>query len=460
MVKRVIFSLSLGLAGGVVLSKLLKAKRKAKIAAQDPGLRNWAGNLIYSTNQVHYLASLKEVKTIVRNCQKVRALGSRHSFNQIADSGENLISLQMMASVVYLDKAANTVTVEAGMRYGELTEILEKHGYAIHNMASLPHITVVGACATATHGSGIHNGNLATSVSAIQLVNAAGELVTMSRQKDGDQFNGAVVSLGGLGVVTKITLDLVPTFKMTQVVYRNVPMRALQDHFVEIMSKGYSVSLFTHWENQNINQVWVKSKVEEGVPTVIEPELFGAKLATQKLHPIEDQSPENTTDQLGETGEWYERLPHFKMGFKPSAGAELQSEYFVAIEHAYEAIMAIEALHEKITPHLFVSEIRTIKADELWLSPQYKQTTVAFHFTWKQDEEVVMQLLPLIEEKLAPFNPRPHWGKLFTMAPEVIQAQYEKMEDFRQLLRQHDPEGKFRNEFMDKYIFSNEKKPA
>ncbi len=346
------------------------------------------------------------------------------------------------------------------MRYGEISIIIHDSGYAVPNMASLPHITVIGACATATHGSGIQNGNLATSISAIEFVNAAGELVTMSRQKDGELFNGAVVSLGGLGVVTKITLDLVPSFKMTQVVYRNLPMRALQDHFVEIMSKGYSVSLFTHWENQNINQVWVKSKVEEGVSTVIEPELFGAKLATQKLHPIEDQSPENTTDQLGEVGEWYERLPHFKMGFKPSAGAELQSEYFVAIEYAYEAMMAIESLHEKITPHLFVSEIRTIKADELWLSPQYKQTTVAFHFTWKQDEEVVMQLLPLIEEKLAPFKPRPHWGKLFTMAPEVIQAQYEKMEDFRQLLRQHDPEGKFRNEFMDKYIFSNEEKSA
>ncbi|MBC3538835.1 FAD-binding protein [Rufibacter sediminis] len=422
----------------------LKSKKKQK---------NWAGNLTYSTEAVTYPSTVPEVQKLVKSCVRLRTLGSRHSFNRIADSKENLISLQKMDAVVSLDKEAHKVTVEAGMRYGELSSFLHENGYAVPNMASLPHITVVGACSTATHGSGIQNGNLATSVSAIEFVNAAGELVTLSREKDGEQFNGAVVALGGLGAVTKITLDLVPTFQMTQVVYRNLPMRALQDHFVEIMSKGYSVSLFTHWENQYINQVWVKSKVEEGQPATIEPELFGAKLATQKLHPIEDQSPENTTDQLGEIGEWYELLPHFKMGFKPSAGAELQSEYFVAIEHAYEAILAIESLHEKISPHLFVSEIRTIKADELWLSPQYQQTTVAFHFTWKQDEEVVLQLLPLIEEKLEPFQPRPHWGKLFTMSPAVLQSRYERMEDFRQLLLQHDPKGKFRNEFMDTYVF-------
>ncbi|RNI29135.1 FAD-binding protein [Rufibacter latericius] len=447
---------ALVLSGGALLLRSITRKFKASASTKPhTRLKNWAGNLTYSTDKVHYPSTLQEVQGIVRGCSKLRALGSRHSFNYIADNRENLVSLQNMDALISLDKAAQTVTVESGMRYGELAPFLDANGYALPNLASLPHITVVGACTTATHGSGIQNGNLATSVVAIEFVNASGELVTMSRQEDGELFNGAVVALGGLGIVTKITLDLVPSFKMTQFVYRNLPMGALKDHFVEIISKGYSVSLFTHWENQNINQVWIKCKAEKGVLSYIEPELFGAKVATQKLHPIESQSPENTTDQLGEIGEWYERLPHFKMGFKPSAGAELQSEYFVAIEHAYDAIMAIESLHEKISPHLFVSEIRTIKADELWLSPQFKQTTVAFHFTWKQDEEVVLQLLPLIEEKLAPFNARPHWGKLFTMEPKVLQVQYERMEDFRQLLLQHDPEGKFRNEFMEKYVFGN-----
>ncbi|WP_210489337.1 FAD-binding protein [Rufibacter aurantiacus] len=413
---------------------------------------NWAGNLTYSTSQVHYPASVEEVQAIVRSGQKVRALGSRHSFNQIADSGGNLISLQLMASIVFLDKAAHTVTVEGGMRYGELAPFLQENGYALPNLASLPHITVVGACATATHGSGIQNGNLSTAVSAIEFVNAEGEVVTLSREKDGEVFNGAVVGLGGLGVVTKITLDLQPAFTMQQVVYRNLSIQVLKDRFLEIQAKGYSVSLFTDWRNQNINEVWIKSRVEDGVSN-IEPELFGATLATENMHPIESESAVNTTEQLGVPGPWYDRLPHFKMGFKPSAGKELQSEYFVPVEHAYEAMMALVQIKDKISPHVFISEIRTIKADDLWMSPQYKKTTVAFHTTWKQDIKVVMELLHLMEAQLAPFNPIPHWGKLFTMAPEVVQARYERLEDFRQLLHQHDPEGKFRNEFLQKYIY-------
>lgn len=453
MDKKVWVPFSLALAGGVVLVKYLASKRKP--GKVRPPI-NWAGNLTYCTDKVHYPTTVEQVQTIIRQPERFRALGSKHSFNTIADSKENLISLQNMSRIVSLDQEANTVTVEGGMRYGELAVFLHENGYAVPNMASLPHITVVGACSTATHGSGIQNGNLATSVAAVEFVNAAGELVSMSRQKDGEVFNGAVVALGALGVVTKITLDLVPSFQMTQVVYRNMPMQVLKDNLMEVMSKGYSVSLFTNWKNLNINQVWIKDKTEGEETSNPDAELFGAKLATQKMHPIDDQSAENATDQLGVPGYWFERLPHFKMGFKPSAGAELQSEYFVPLEHGYEAMMAIASLQEKLTPHLFISEIRAIKADELWLSPQYQQTTIAFHFTWKQEVEAVMALLPLIEEQLAPFNPRPHWGKLFTMAPAVLQSRYEKLAAFKQLLQQHDPEGKFRNDFLHQYLYSAE----
>jgi len=185
------------------------------------------------------------------------------------------------------------------------------------------------------------------------------------------------------------------------------------------------------------------------------PELFGASLATKNMHPIEDQSAENCTEQMGVTGLWYERMPHFKMGFKPSAGKELQSEYFVPIEHAYEAMMAMEKLHEKITPHLFISEIRTIREDDLWMSPCYKKTCVALHTTWKQETEIVMNLLPQIEEQLAPFNARPHWAKLFTLAPPVLQSRIEKLSDFKQLVNQYDPNGKFRNDFLNKNLYSS-----
>jgi alditol oxidase len=412
---------------------------------------NWAGNLTYSTDNLHTPKTVSELQEIIKKYKKVRGLGTKHCFNKIADSTENQISTAEFNKIISLDKTKNTVTVEAGIKYGELCKYLDDNGYALHNLASLPHISVAGACATSTHGSGIKNGSLATAVSALELVNGKGEVVNLSREKDGDEFLAAVVSLGALGIVTQMTLDLQPTFKMKQVVYQNLPMAELEKNFEAIMSSGYSVSLFTDWTNKNVSEVWVKSKVED--LKEIAPEFYGAKLATKNLHPIEALDPVNCTDQMGVEGPWYERMPHFKMGFTPSSGKELQSEFFVAFENAYAGLMAIEKLHEKVSPHLLITEVRAIAADDLWMSPFYKKTCVAFHFTWKQEIPEVMQLLPLIEEALAPFSPRPHWGKIFTLKPSVLQSRIEKLTDFKALMQKHDPDGKFRNEFIDTNLF-------
>ena len=314
MDKRTFLKTSTALVAGSMLSRLV-----ACTPNQEP-LKNWAGNLEYSTGNVHYPTTVEQVQEIVRRCSKLRGLGSRHSFNKIADSTENQISSKELNKIVSLDKLANKVTVEAGMKYGELCQHLHENGYALHNLASLPHISIAGSIATATHGSGVRNGNLATGVSAIEFVNAAGDLVSLSK-KDGDSFYGAVVGLGAIGLVTKVTLELQPTFNMQQVVYRNLPMAELEKNFMAIMSSGYSVSLFTDWRNRNINEVWIKSRIEEGsAPVEAPPEFYGAKLATQNMHPVEDQSAENCTEQMGVPGPWYERMPHFKMGFTPSTG--------------------------------------------------------------------------------------------------------------------------------------------
>ena len=454
MDKRTFLKTASVLTGGIILSDMIACNSPAKQpATSNEHLSNWAGNLTYSTGNVHYPKTVEEVQDIVKKCDKLRALGSRHAFNTIADSTENQVSLKEMNKVVSLDKTANRVTVEAGTRYGDIAPYLDENGYALANLASLPHITVTGACATATHGSGIKNGNLSTSVAAIEFVNAAGDLVTLSKEKDGDKFYGAVVNLGAIGVITKITLDLIPTFKMTQVVYLNLSMSELKNNFNNIENMGYSVSLFTDWKNKNINEVWIKSRITGDTPAPVPPELFGAKLATKNVHPIETESAENVTDQMNIPGPWYERMPHFKMGFKPSAGKELQAEYFVPAENAYDAIMAVEQLNEKISPHLFITEIRTIHEDEFWMSPCHKQTSVAIHFTLKQETEEVMKLLPLIEEKLTPFNVKPHWAKLFTLQPSVLQSRYERLGDFKQLIAEYDPKGKFQNEFITKNLF-------
>jgi alditol oxidase len=418
-------------------------------------LKNWAGNLDYSTDRLYAATSLEQVQDYVKKESKLKVLGTRHCFNNIADSKDGFLSLKPMNKVVALDPAKHTVTVGAGITYGQLCPYLDSKGFALHNLASLPHISVAGACSTATHGSGEKNGNLATAASGLEMVTASGDVVNLSRERDKGTFPGAVVGLGALGVVTKVTLDIQPAFLMRQYVYENLPLIQLKDHFDAIESSGYSVSLFTDWQKQRLNEVWIKSRVEEGQAFHATPEFFGATLATRNLHPIAELSAENCTEQMGVPGPWYERLPHFRMGFTPSAGTELQSEYFVPRQHAVEAILAVERLREQVSPHLLISEIRAIAADELWLSPCYEQACVTIHFTWKQDWPAVSKLLPVIEKELAPFRARPHWGKLFTTSPVELKDIYKKMPEFIELSRKYDPRGKFRNEYLNKNIFGS-----
>jgi xylitol oxidase len=156
---------------------------------------------------------------------------------------------------------------------------------------------------------------------------------------------------------------------------------------------------------------------------------------------------------MGIPGSWHERLPHFRMAFTPSHGEELQSEFFVPRTNAVEAFSRIRALRDQITPHLLISEIRTIAADDLWMSPCYQQACVALHFTWKQHWPEVEKLLPLIESALIPLGARPHWGKLFSISAEHLKTVYPRLPDFVRLARQYDPDGKFRNAFLDKYVY-------
>ena len=417
-------------------------------------LKNWAGNLTYSTSNVYYPKSVEEVQDIVKKCSRLRALGTRHCFNDIADSKDNLISSRDMNKVLSLDANANSVTVEAGIKYGELCPYLDEKGFALHNLASLPHISVAGSCTTATHGSGVHNGNLATAVNALEFVTAGGTIVNLSRDKDGEKFLAAVVGLGALGVITKVTLDIQRKYMMRQVVYENLPMSQLKENFEQIVSAGYSVSLFTDWQRESINEVWIKSRVDSGTNYQGIAEFFGAKAATKNMHPIASLSAENCTEQMGIPGPWYERLPHFKMGFTPSSGKELQSEYFIPRHNAVDAILAIARLGKQIGPYLFISEIRTIDADNFWMSPCRKQPSVTIHFTWKQDWPAVSKLLPVIEKELSAFNARPHWGKLFTMTAATLASRYEKLPEFKNMIAMYDPKGKFRNAFLDKTIYA------
>ncbi|HTQ59600.1 MAG TPA: FAD-binding protein [Candidatus Solibacter sp.] len=418
-------------------------------------LTNWSGNIEYSTDRLTAALSREQVQYFVKRHAKLKVLGSRHCFNTIADSKDTFLSLKPLDEIVSLDPEARTVTVDSGITYGQLAPLLTQKGFALHNLASLPHISVAGAISTATHGSGEKNGNLATAVSALEFVTASGDVLKLSRRQNADLFQGAVVGLGALGVITKISLDVQPTYDMRQYVYENLSFDKMKDHFDAIEASAYSVSLFTDWQNQRFSEVWLKSRVEKDQAFKATPEFFGATLATKNLHPIAELSAENCTEQMGVLGPWYERLPHFRMGFTPSAGKELQSEYFVPRQHAVEAILAVERLRDQVSPHLLITEIRAIAADDLWLSPCYRQPCVTIHFTWKQDWPAVSKLLPIIERELAPFEARPHWGKLFTMSPQKLHFLYDRMHEFIALANKLDPHGKFRNTFLNTNIFTS-----
>ncbi len=417
---------------------------------------NWAGNYTYNATKYHYPETIEQVQELVSRARQIKVLGSGHSFNDIADSTEDMLSLANFNYAPVIDQERHTLTVGAGLKYGQICQQLQEAGYALPNLASLPHISIAGACATATHGSGEGNGNLATAVAAIELVRADGSLVILSREENGPEFLGAVVGLGGLGVVTKVTLNLVPSFLMRQFVYDNLAMAQAVEHFDEIEAQAYSVSLFTDWQSDEISQVWLKHRVETGDNTSFEPkpQLFGATLAPVQRHPIAAMSAAACTPQMGIVGPWHARLPHFRMDFTPSSGEELQTEYLVPRRQAVAALQAVARLRHRIAPLLQICEVRTIAADDLWMSPCYGQARVALHFTWKKNWEEVRKLLPVIEEHLAASEAVPHWGKLFTMSANQVQAGYPRLRDFQRLLGAYDPQGKFRNAFLNTYVYS------
>ncbi|MFJ9559080.1 FAD-binding protein [Streptomyces fuscichromogenes] len=409
----------------------------------DPAqtVTNWARNITFTAKEFHRPDSLDALRSLVAGGARVRVLGSGHSFNRIADPGPEgvLVSIAGLPPAVEVDTAARTVRVAGGVRYAELARAVHAKGLALPNMASLPHISVAGSVATGTHGSGVANGSLAAPVREVELVLADGSTVTIAR--DDARFDGAVTSLGALGVVTALTLDLEPAFEVAQTVYVELPLPELD--FAAVSGAAYSVSLFTDWREPGFRQVWVKRRTDR--PAVD----FGwAAPATEAMHPVPGMPAGNCTEQFGVPGPWHERLPHFRAEFTPSSGDELQSEYLLPRTAAVAALHAVDGIRRTVAPVLQTCEVRTIAADPQWLSPAHGRDSVALHFTWVDDLATVDPVVRRLEEALAPFDPRPHWGKVHAVPGEVLRGRYPRLADFRALARDLDPDGKFTNPFV------------
>ncbi len=332
---------------------------------------NWAGNVVFRASGFHGPSTVSELQGLVSRSARVRALGSGHSFNRIADTTGDLVTVAGLPQIIEIDSRRAQVKVSAGIRYGELGQALQKAGFALSNTGSLPHISVAGASSTGTHGSGVANVNLAAIVSGIELVTAEGDLVSASRETDGDKFNGMVLALGSLGIMTSLTLDIVPTFNVQQHVYDGLPDTELDDNLAEILAGGYSVSVFSDWKAPRIYQIWRKRTMDPTVPAAGAQTWYSATLADSPRNPVAGMPPAHATAQLGEFGPWNERLPHFRLDFTPSSGEELQSEYLLPRQFAVEALRSLDDIADRVATVLQVSELRTIAADELWISPNY-----------------------------------------------------------------------------------------
>lgn len=406
---------------------------------------NWAGSHRYAAPSYVEPSSVDELQEIVASTRQVRALGSRHSFNDLADTPGTLVgTARLPHSVEVIDE--DTIAVAPWMKYGEIATALRPHGLALHNLASLPHISVAGAIATGTHGSGDNNGNLAGAVAGLTMVGASGELVTL--QPADPEFDGAVVSLGALGILTSVLLDVEPAFEVRQSLWEDLSWDALLANLDTVTSAAYSVSVFTPWVGASAGTVWLK----QTVPGRVRGELFDARAAVTELHPLPGFDTAPVTAQLGVPGPWGDRLPHFRMNFTPSSGEEIQTEYLVPRARAVEAIQAVRALAARIEPLLLISEIRTTRADSLWLSGSYETDTVNLHFTFKKLPVEVAALLPVLEDVLLPLGARPHWGKWFAAEHSSLRALYPRFDDFRELAGQFDPEGKFRNGYLERVL--------
>jgi xylitol oxidase len=413
--------------------------------------RNWAGNHTFEATVIAHPATVEDLQELVTGANRVRALGSRHSFNSITDSSGTLTVLDRFEPHITVDSQAMTVTVSGGTRYGVLATELQRQGFALHNLASLPHISVAGAVATGTHGSGDGNRNLAAAVTALEMVTADGTILSAGR---GDpSFEGMVVGLGALGIVTRLTLDLEQSYYVSQTVYENLDWDLVLENFDDVTSAAYSVSLFTDWSGQKISQAWLKRKTSEPGNPVPEDEFFGGRPATVARHPLPSLPGSSCTQQLGVTGPWSDRLAHFRMDFTPSKGDELQSEYLIPREHALEALNTVRSLSDLISPLLLVGEVRTVAGDDLWLSPSYGSDRVGLHFTWQRNQHAVKAILPQLEAELAPFAARPHWGKLFHCRASTLAPLYPRFDAFIALADRMDPDGKFRNNFLKDAVF-------
>ncbi len=408
-------------------------------------LTNWSGTYRFTARELIAAQTVADVQRAVAAGGRVRALGSRHSFNDLADNGATLVSVTGLPADPVLDEQARTVTIGAGVPYGTLAAWLQDRGWALPNLGSLPHISVAGAIATGTHGSGSRNQILSAALSGLDYVAAGGELRHAARTDP--EFDGLAVGLGAFGIVVRVTLDIQPTYQVRQDAYAYLPWNRVLADFLPMLDAAYSVSLFTDWSEDTIRAAWVKRRVGDPGADAVD-EFFGTPRDPGQIRFID--APEDNITALGSAAPWSQRLPHFRADSTPSNGNEIQSEWFVPRQDGAAAVAAVRRRAARIRPLVLISEFRAIAADQLWLSGAYGRDTVALHFTWVNQPDAVDDAVREVEKTLEPFEARPHWGKVNHTAPARLAELWPRLGDARDLFDKLDPDATFSNHRLER----------
>jgi xylitol oxidase len=414
-------------------------------------MQNWAATYTFAATRLHRPASIGDVQRVVAVAANVRAVGSRHSFNGIADSPADQIDLTGIDPDIVIDRERMTVTVGAGTSYGDLSMFLHRDGFALHNLASLSQISVAGAIATATHGSGDGNKALSSAVVGLELVAGDGSIRRVERGHA--DFDGMVVGLGAFGIVTRVTLAIEPTFDIRQDAFVDMPWDQLLTGFDTISSAAYSFSIFTNWAGPAANRIWLKTRMGTALADEFAVSKLGLTRGLPYTVPATVENPLAILNPFDVPGPWCDRLTHTRHDISPPPADQIQSEYLIPRLQLGKAVAIIRATGPRIDTLLHASEIRTVAADEFWLSPFYRQDSVGIHFTWKKQIEAVDAITKELEMALIPLGGKPHWGKVIHADAAALAPLYPRMADFRSCALRCDPAGKFRNAYLEKHVF-------
>jgi len=409
-------------------------------------MKNWSESFQFSATEIATPESTEALQTVIAEAPTAKAIGTRHSFNAVADSpGGVLVDVSTLRDVhLAIDHEQMTASVPAGWTYSQAVRELEAAGVALGNLASLPHISVAGATATGTHGSGDRNPMMSAEIVGVEVVDGEGQLRVVG---EGHPDLGALsLGLGAFGVFTRVVFAVRPTFQVQQDYYRSAPWENVLANLDDIFASAYSVNIHGDFSTDTVRGVWRKHVCDSGEIMVSPERLFGLTLERGQL-------PNAATTRLHKPGPWSVRLAHFRPDAAPSTGGdELQSEYFVSRAHAVDALDALRSIGDRIDPHLWGAEIRTVASDDLWISPATGRDTLSIGLTWRKHPEAVHDLLPVVESTLEPFDARPHWGKLFAMEAPRLHALYPRLAEFNALRATYDPAATFASPFLDSLV--------